>query len=109
MSILHRMCGVGLMFGTILFTYWITSAAYGPEAFERAQSIMGSWFGQLILFGFTFALFFHTANGIRHIFWDVGLGFEIESVKKSAAAVVAFSFLMTALTWYVALSRAGEL
>ncbi len=108
-SIIHRICGVALMFGTVLFTYWLTSAAYGPDAFATAQAVMGSWFGQLVLFGFTFALFYHTANGMRHMAWDIGLGFEISALKKSAAVVVAFSLIMTALTWYVALSRAGEL
>jgi succinate dehydrogenase / fumarate reductase cytochrome b subunit len=106
-SIIHRICGVALMVGTLLFTYWLTSAAYGPEAFERAQGLMGSWFGQLVLLGFTFALFYHTANGLRHMAWDIGLGFEISALKKSAAVVVGFSVIMTALTWYVALTHSN--
>lgn len=98
-SISHRLTGVALSLGTILFTYWLGSAAYGPEAFDRAQSVMGSWFGLLVLFGFTFALFFHLGNGIRHLFWDVGKGFEIPTVRKSGIAVIAFAVVMTVATW----------
>ncbi len=108
-SIIHRICGVSLMFGTVLFTYWLTSAGYGPAAFERAQAVMGSWLGQLIMFGFTFALYYHTANGLRHMAWDLGLGFEMTAVNKTGMMVVAFSLIMTGLTWYVALSGSGGL
>ncbi|MBT4891249.1 MAG: succinate dehydrogenase, cytochrome b556 subunit [Rhodospirillales bacterium] len=108
-SILHRICGVAMTFGTILFAYWFTSAAYGPEAFETAQSIMGSWFGLLVLFGFTFSFFFHLATGIRYICWDMVLGFDMEVATRNAAVITLFALSMTALTWYVGCSRMGDL
>ena len=76
-SIMHRLTGVAMAFGTILFTYWLASAAYGAEAFERAQSLMGSWFGLVVLLGFTFSIYSHFANGIRHLFWDMGKGLDL--------------------------------
>ncbi len=98
-SILHRITGVALAGGTLLFTYWLTSAAYGAEAFERSQALLGSWFGLLVLCGFTFSLYFHFANGIRHLFWDVGQGFEMETVRRTGWMVAIFSVVATIVTW----------
>ncbi len=99
-SIMHRITGVALAGGTLLFTYWLAAAAYGPASFDRAQALMGSWFGLLILCGFTFSLYFHFANGIRHLFWDVGRGFEMGTVRKSGWFVAIFSVVATAITWF---------
>ncbi|NQV45985.1 MAG: succinate dehydrogenase, cytochrome b556 subunit, partial [Rhodospirillales bacterium] len=109
LSILHRMTGVALGLGTVLFTYWLTAAAYGPEAFDRAQDLMGSWFGLLVLFGFTFALYYHLANGIRHMFWDIGMGYEMSTLRRSGLFVVLFTIVMTVATWGCIWSRAGDL
>jgi succinate dehydrogenase / fumarate reductase, cytochrome b subunit len=109
LSILHRLMGIALSFGTLFLIYWLSAAAYGPEAFARAQSFMGSWFGQLVLLGMTFALYYHLANGIRHLFWDAGIGFELPMLRATGIAVVAFSFGLTALTWIVAYVSAGIL
>ena len=70
LSISHRITGVGLSLGTLLLVYWLAAAAAGPEAFETAQEVIGSWIGRLFLFGWTFALFYHLCNGIRHLVWD---------------------------------------
>lgn len=102
LSIIHRMTGVALAVGALLFTYWLTSAAYGPEAFARAQAFMGSWFGNLILFGWTFALFYHLCNGIRHMAWDVGFGYEISQVNRSGIVMVVIAVTLTAVTWVLA-------
>ena len=83
LSITHRLSGVGLSLGTLLLVYWLAAAAAGPEAFESAQSFIGSFLGRLLLFGWTIGLFFHLCNGIRHLFWDVGLGFELDDVYRS--------------------------
>ena len=96
---MHRLTGVAMAFGTILFTYWLASAAYGAEAFERAQSLMGSWFGLVVLLGFTFSIYFHFANGIRHLFWDVGKGYEMETVRKTGWLVAIFAIVATVATW----------
>jgi len=90
-----------------LFTYWLAAAAYGPDAFDRAQGIMGSWFGLLVLLGFTFSLYFHLGNGIRHLFWDIGKGFELPAVQRSGIAVILFSIVMTVATWGCIWSRLG--
>ncbi len=97
-SIMHRITGVALAFGTILLAYWICAAAYGPEAFHRAEALVNSWFGMLILCGFTFALYFHLANGIRHLFWDIGKGFDIETTRKTGWMVAGFSIIATLAT-----------
>lgn len=107
LSILHRMTGVALGLGTVLFTYWLTAAAYGPEAFDRAQALMGSWFGLLILFGFTLSLYYHMANGVRHLFWDIGKGFEMSTLRRSGLFVILFTIVMTAATWGCIWTRAG--
>ena len=72
LSILHRLTGVGLGLGMLLLAWWLIAAALGPEAFQAAQGIVGSVIGRVILFGFTFAFFYHLANGIRHLVWDAG-------------------------------------
>ena len=84
LSITHRATGVFLSFAAILLTYWLASAAYGPESFARAQALMESWFGRLVLFGFTFSLFYHLCNGVRHLGWDLGWGFELVKLRYFA-------------------------
>ncbi len=107
LSITHRLSGVALSAATLLFTYWVGAAAYGPDAFARAQSLMGSWFGLLVLFGFTFALFFHMANGVRHLMWDIGKGFELKTLRRTGWAVVIVALGATALTWAFACPLLG--
>ena len=107
LSITHRLSGVALSAATLLFTYWVGAAAYGPDAFARAQSLMGSWFGLLVLFGFTIALFFHMANGVRHLFWDIGKGFELKTLRRTGWAVVIVALGATALTWAFACPQLG--
>jgi succinate dehydrogenase / fumarate reductase cytochrome b subunit len=104
LSISHRVTGVALAAGSLLLVYWLASAAYGPASFDRASHLLGSPIGLLVLFGFSFALFYHLANGIRHLFWDIGLGFELPIAIKSGYAAVGAALLLTLLTWAVALS-----
>ena len=103
LSIFHRITGVALTFGLILLVAWIFTLSLGEEYFEYFVMFIKSWFGLLILFGFTFALNYHLCNGIRHLFWDAGYGYEIETVHKSGLAVLVVSFLLTILIWYLAL------
>jgi succinate dehydrogenase / fumarate reductase cytochrome b subunit len=107
LSILHRLTGVALTLGTLLLTWWLVSAAYGPDAFADAQAFVGSWFGQLLLWGFTFALFYHLGNGIRHLAWDFGWGFELSQVRASGLAMLAFAVVGTLLTLIVAYATRG--
>jgi succinate dehydrogenase / fumarate reductase cytochrome b subunit len=103
LSIVHRATGVALAVGLLLVVYWLVALAAGPETFGNAQRIMGSWIGKLILFGFTFALFYHLCNGIRHLFWDAGLGLDLKTVYASGWSVLAASIALSFLTWVVAL------
>ena len=109
LSILHRATGVALTFGTVFLVYWLLAAAYGAFAFERAQVFMGSWFGQLVLLGVSFSLFYHLANGIRHLIWDAGYGFKLSVLRVTGIVVVVSAFGLTLLTWVIAYIRAGLL
>lgn len=101
LSILHRITGVALAMGGLLLVYWLVAAASGPEAFATAQALIGSFFGQLFLFGWTFALFYHLCNGIRHLSWDIGLGLELPMVAMTGWSVVGASVALTLLAWIV--------
>jgi succinate dehydrogenase / fumarate reductase cytochrome b subunit len=104
LSITHRATGVALTLGLLLLVYWLLALAAGPESYSSARDLLASWIGKMVLFGFSFALFYHLCNGIRHLFWDAGWGFELDSAYASGWAVVAVSAALTVLTWIVALS-----
>ncbi len=106
LSILHRFTGVALAFGALLLAYWLTSAAYGPEEFARAHRLFSSWFGRLVLLGLTFSLFYHLANGIRHLAWDVGLGYGLPTLRTSGWVVAVVSVVLTSVFWVAAFWRA---
>ncbi len=107
LSILHRITGVALTTGTLLLTYWLVAAAYGPEAFATAQALLGSWLGHLVLWGFTFATFYHLGNGVRHLAWDFGWGFELSELRASGLVMVAFAVVMTVITLVAAYAAGG--
>ena len=99
LSILHRITGVGLGLGLLLLTWWLVAAASGPEYFEFVDGIMTSIIGRLIMFGFTLALFLHMCNGIRHLVWDAGYGFEIASARASSWVVIAAAIVLAVLAF----------
>lgn len=107
LSILHRMTGVALGAGTLLLVWWLAAAASGPEAFATAQAFTGSVIGRLLLLGWTWALLYHLCNGIRHLFWDAGLGYEIATVNRSGWAVVAASAALTLAVWIFGYAARG--
>ena len=104
LSITHRATGMALSFGIILLIAWILATAAGENYFNTVNSIITSWFGKLALVGFTWALFYHLCNGVRHLFWDAGFGFELSTVYKSGYATVAASVLLTAAAWIIGIS-----
>jgi succinate dehydrogenase / fumarate reductase cytochrome b subunit len=104
LSITHRATGVALAVGTLLLVWWLMAAATGPEQFAIVQAVLGSWIGRLLLLGWTWALFYHLANGIRHLFWDGGLGFELKTVYRTGWTVVLASVVLTLVTWWWALT-----
>jgi succinate dehydrogenase / fumarate reductase cytochrome b subunit len=103
MSISHRITGVGWSFGLLVLVWWLVAAAAGPAAFARVQWFLSSWIGLLGLFVLTATLWYHTLNGVRHLAWDAGFGFEMPQVYKSGHAVLAGTAALTVLTWVIAL------
>ena len=104
LSITHRATGIALSFGIILLIAWILATAAGENYFKTVNSIITSWLGKLVLVGFTWALFYHLCNGVRHLFLDAGFGFELSTVYKSGYATVGASVLLTAAAWIIGIS-----
>ena len=86
LSIMHRMTGLVLVVGTFLLTLVLFALAAGEQSFAVAQDLLRSWPGTIALLLFVFALYFHFCNGIRHLFWDAGYGFELDTAHRSALA-----------------------
>ncbi len=99
MSITHRATGIALAVGTLMLVCWLIAAATGETAFNEVQAFLGSIVGRLLLLGWSFALFYHLCNGLRHLFWDAGKGFEIETAYMTGRIVIAASILLTIGAW----------
>ena len=99
LSILHRLTGIGLAVGSILLAWWLISVAAGGELFEATHRFLVSPIGMVLLFLWSIAFFYHLCNGIRHLAWDAGYGFEIRSATRSGYAVLAITALLTVLAW----------
>jgi succinate dehydrogenase / fumarate reductase cytochrome b subunit len=104
LSISHRATGIVLSIGTVFLVWWLVAAASGERAFAAAQAFWASWLGLLLLFGWTFSLFFHLCNGIRHLVWDAGWGFELRQTYLSGWIVVASSGALTLVAWIAGLA-----
>lgn len=102
LSISHRASGVFLAAASLLLVYWLLAAASGPEAYAAAQAFFGHWFMRLVLIAVSFAFFYHLCNGIRHLCWDAGWGFEIRQVIVSGWTVVIASLVLTLGFWLLA-------
>lgn len=101
MSIVHRITGVALYFGIVLFVAWLVAAATSPAWFGTINAIYGSWIGLLVLFGFTWALLHHMVGGIRHFIMDAGKGLEKHFSTKVAIAMPVVSVVLTILLWII--------
>ena len=99
LSIIHRITGVGLYFGTALLAWWLIAAAAGPEALSQVNAVLGNWFGQLILIGFTWALFHHMLGGIKHFIWDSGNGLEPDTRTMLSWLNVIGGLVLTLVIW----------
>ena len=97
LSILHRGTGLALSVGLLVFVYWLLNLARGPAAYAEAQSVLGSVWLKLCYVGWAFCFFYHFANGIRHLAWDIGYGFEPPKIATTGWIVVAFAAVMTAI------------
>ncbi len=102
MSIVHRITGAALYFGTLLLAWWLVSAAGGPKSYDAAQWFFGSWIGRFILFGYTWALMHHMLGGIRHFIWDMGYGFDHPQREYLARFTLVGGIALTVLIWIVA-------
>jgi succinate dehydrogenase / fumarate reductase, cytochrome b subunit len=105
LSILHRMTGVFMSAGIVLLVYWLVALAAGQESYDAALNCFKSPLVKLALFGWLAAFYYHLCNGIRHLFWDMGYGFEKAVAKKTGTVVVMVALAMTVLTWWCIASR----
>ena len=99
LSILHRITGIAMSVGLIVFAYWLTAVAAGGETYQTTTDLMCSAVGRLFFVGWSFAFFLHLANGVRHLVWDVGYGFEKSQANASAWFVLILAVVTTALFW----------
>ncbi len=104
LSILHRGTGVALSLSVLLLAAWLLAAASGAGAYRAVTGLIASPVGLLILVGASYAFFFHLANGIRHLFWDAGMGFEMEQARASGWTVVGVSIAATVVLWAIVLA-----
>lgn len=99
MSIVHRITGVALYFGTLLFAWWLIAVSASTKQFELANGFFSSWLGQLVLLGYTWALLHHLLGGIRHFIWDTGNGFGAHERQFLAMATLVGSVALTLFVW----------
>jgi succinate dehydrogenase / fumarate reductase cytochrome b subunit len=108
MSITHRATGIALAAGTLLLVAWIVVVAVGdPDVYAGFSRFVGSWVGRLLLLGWSAALFYHLLNGIRHLFWDAGYGFDLPTMQSTGYLVLIGAAVLTAIAW--GLGMAGGL
>ena len=101
-SILHRVSGMGLYGGALILTAWAIGLAAGPEAYGAVMACLGSPLGKLVMFALTLGVFYHLANGVRHLVWDTGKGLDIKSANASAVFTLAFTVAATLAVWVIA-------
>jgi len=108
MSILHRLTGIWLALGTLALIYWLIAAAAGPDTYAVAHTLFGSWIGQILMWTWTFCIFYHLCNGIRHLFWDAGQGFEIRTFYITGYSVWIISCGLTVFAILFAYTLGGS-
>lgn len=99
LSILHRFTGVGLSFGLLFLLCWLGGLSNGEISYKKVTDWFGSSLGFIIFFKIIFSFYYHFFNGVRHLFWDMGKGFDLPTVHKTGIFVVIVSFLCSLLTW----------
>ncbi|MHA1164608.1 MAG: succinate dehydrogenase, cytochrome b556 subunit [Alphaproteobacteria bacterium] len=109
MSIVHRMTGAALYFGTLLLAWWLIAAATGPGYYDFVNRLAGTFIGKAVLFGFTWALIHHMLGGIKHFIWDTGRGFELPTVELMARASLFVSISLTLVIWVIGYMAMGAL
>ena len=99
MSGLHRITGLCLVIGTLLLTWWLVAAALGPQQFATISWLLGTIIGKLALLGWTFSLIYHMCNGVRHMFWDMGVAMDIAGIIKGGWIMAICAAALTALVY----------
>ena len=102
LSITHRATGIALTVGALYLVWWIVAIAAGPDAYATVSNFSGSIIGRLMLLGWTFSLFYHLANGIRHLVWDAGHGLDLKTTYMSGWLVVLAASALTVIAWIAA-------
>ena len=97
-SIMTRITGNALVVGGLLVTWWLLAAAAGPAAFARADWVLTSWIGDLVMFLSLWALWYHALAGLRHLYWDTGRGFSLDQVRIMGWGIIGGSVVLTILT-----------
>lgn len=103
-SIAHRASGIVLSVGSIFLAVWLVSAALGPAAFASVNGVAAAWYGQVLMFLWSFALFYHLCNGVRHLVWDTGTGFHLDTARTTGFVVIGIAAGLTIVTWIFALA-----
>jgi succinate dehydrogenase / fumarate reductase cytochrome b subunit len=106
-SILHRGTGIALYVGALILAGWAIALASGPDAFNAYRALLGSPLGLLVLFGLTVAFLYHLANGVRHLVWDAGKGFEPKTADMTGWAAIVFGVVAAVLIWIIAFLGMG--
>ena len=106
-SILHRATGMALYVGVLVVAGWVIALAAGADAFNQYGALLASPIGLLVLFGLTVAFLYHLANGVRHLFWDSGKGFEPKTADMTGWAVIVFGVVAAVLIWIIAFLNMG--
>ena len=107
MSIVHRITGAALFFGSLLLAWWLIAAATGPDYYNYVLSWFATWPAKIILLGYTWALMHHMLGGLRHFIWDTGHGYDLKTVDLLSWGSLAGSLILTALIWIAAANHGG--
>ena len=101
LSITHRIVGVANLLALFLIFLWLLTFSFGESNYELFLIVINSFFGKFILIGFSWSMSFHLLSGIRHLFWDLGYGFEIKTANISGIIVIASSLILTIIFWLI--------
>ena len=107
-SILHRATNTALLGGMVVLAVWLASVAAGGAAYELVNTLLSSYIARIALFGWTFSALFSAAQCVRHFFWDLGYGFDIETAKKSGRLALLFAVITTLAVWLLVIARVAS-
>ena len=109
LSILHRMTGALLGLGLVVMVVWLAALASDAATYQKLHDLFAAWTGRVLLVAWSAALYFHLCNGVRHLIWDLGLGFDSTFVDRSALGAILITILLTAATWIMVCVTRGAL